>query len=246
MRSPLRLLLFLGLVLAWSAGQFALIHQREWQAYRVWASSARPFQLPVPSPGQWVPGVVADTVALLALAAVVWLLAAAGRRWWAPLVPALLIWAPVLAEGGRPQVVGRGWWPWELFGITLHEQAVWWGGVCDTALVLAPLLIGGHALVRSERVVVPGWRVGLRLLLPWAVLFGYYGWNWLGGAAPPTLEVLRLFVLITAVGALVTGAVGLRWASGSWKAASVGLAAAVMGGGLATVLTSAITGQSLS
>jgi len=41
-------------------------------------------------------------------------------------------------------------------------------------------------------------------------------------------------------------AVGLRWASGSWKAASVGLAAAVMGGGLATVLASAITGQSLS
>ena len=41
-------------------------------------------------------------------------------------------------------------------------------------------------------------------------------------------------------------AVGLRWASGSWKAASVGLAAAVMGGGLATVLTSAITGNSLS
>jgi hypothetical protein len=41
-------------------------------------------------------------------------------------------------------------------------------------------------------------------------------------------------------------AVGLRWASGSWKAASVGLAAAVMGGGLATVLMSAITGQSLS
>jgi hypothetical protein len=41
-------------------------------------------------------------------------------------------------------------------------------------------------------------------------------------------------------------AVGLRWASGSWKAASVGLAAAVMGGGLATVLSSAITGNSLS
>jgi hypothetical protein len=41
-------------------------------------------------------------------------------------------------------------------------------------------------------------------------------------------------------------AVGLRWASGSWKSASVGLAAAVMGGGLATVLTSAITGNSLS
>jgi hypothetical protein len=41
-------------------------------------------------------------------------------------------------------------------------------------------------------------------------------------------------------------AVGLRWASGTWKAASVGLAAAVMGGGLATVLNSAITGQSLS
>ncbi|MGX6604704.1 hypothetical protein ACWKSP_21615 [Micromonosporaceae bacterium Da 78-11] len=41
-------------------------------------------------------------------------------------------------------------------------------------------------------------------------------------------------------------AVGLRWASGSWKAISVGLAAAVVGGGLATVLSSAITGNSLS
>jgi hypothetical protein len=41
-------------------------------------------------------------------------------------------------------------------------------------------------------------------------------------------------------------AVGLRWASGSWKAASVGLAAAVMGGGLATVLSSAITGNALT
>ncbi|HET6532896.1 MAG TPA: hypothetical protein VFH03_20090 [Actinoplanes sp.] len=41
-------------------------------------------------------------------------------------------------------------------------------------------------------------------------------------------------------------AVALRWASGSWKAASVGLAAAVMGGGLATVLSSVITGNSLS
>ncbi|HET9516188.1 MAG TPA: hypothetical protein VFO77_00530 [Actinoplanes sp.] len=41
-------------------------------------------------------------------------------------------------------------------------------------------------------------------------------------------------------------AAGLRWISGSWKAASVGLAAAVMGGGLATVLMSAITDRSLS
>ncbi|WP_412743964.1 hypothetical protein [Krasilnikovia sp. MM14-A1004] len=41
-------------------------------------------------------------------------------------------------------------------------------------------------------------------------------------------------------------AVGLRRASGTWKAASVGLAAAVVGGGIATVLTSAITGNSLS
>ncbi|WP_412738202.1 hypothetical protein [Krasilnikovia sp. MM14-A1259] len=44
----------------------------------------------------------------------------------------------------------------------------------------------------------------------------------------------------------VVVAVGLRRASGSWKAASVGLASAVVGGGLATVLTSAITGNSLS
>jgi hypothetical protein len=41
-------------------------------------------------------------------------------------------------------------------------------------------------------------------------------------------------------------AVGLRWASSSWKAISVGLAAAVVGAGLATVLSSAITGNSLS
>ena len=41
-------------------------------------------------------------------------------------------------------------------------------------------------------------------------------------------------------------AVGLRRASSSWKAVSVGLAAAVVGGGLATVLSSAITGNSLS
>jgi hypothetical protein len=59
----------------------------------------------------------------------------------------------------------------------------------------------------------------------------------LAGAAPQFGLSLVLSMLV---------AVGLRWASGSWKAASVGLAAAVMGGGLATVLTSAITGQSLS
>ncbi|XVV12759.1 hypothetical protein ACQP2X_49650 [Actinoplanes sp. CA-131856] len=41
-------------------------------------------------------------------------------------------------------------------------------------------------------------------------------------------------------------AVGLRFISHSWKAISVGLAAAVVGGGLATVLASAITGNSLS
>jgi hypothetical protein len=41
-------------------------------------------------------------------------------------------------------------------------------------------------------------------------------------------------------------AVGIRWVSSSWKAISVGLAAAVVGGGLATVLSSAITGNSLS
>jgi hypothetical protein len=59
----------------------------------------------------------------------------------------------------------------------------------------------------------------------------------LAGAAPQFGLSLALSMAV---------AVGLRWASGSWKAASVGLAAAVMGGGLATVLTSAITGNSLS
>jgi hypothetical protein len=211
-RSRWRLLIFLGLVAGWCAGQFALIHQREWQAYRIWNSSARGFELSVPAPDQWVPGVVADTVVLLALAGVVWLLAAAGRRWWALLVPTLLIWAPALGEGGRPQVIGRGWWPWELSDISVHEQAVWWGGLCDSALVLAPLLIGGHALVRAEREAVSWRRLALLLLLPYAVLFGYYGWNWLGATAPPALEVLQLFVVITVAAALVTGAVDRRWA----------------------------------
>ncbi|GLW29930.1 hypothetical protein Areg01_28700 [Actinoplanes regularis] len=41
-------------------------------------------------------------------------------------------------------------------------------------------------------------------------------------------------------------AFGLRFATTAWKSASVGLAAAVVGGGLATVLSSAITGNSLS
>jgi hypothetical protein len=41
-------------------------------------------------------------------------------------------------------------------------------------------------------------------------------------------------------------AVGIRWVSSTWKAISVGLAAAVVGGGLATVISSAITGNSLS
>ncbi|MFI1992423.1 hypothetical protein [Actinoplanes sp. NPDC020271] len=41
-------------------------------------------------------------------------------------------------------------------------------------------------------------------------------------------------------------AFGLRFATTAWKSASVGLAAAVVGGGLATVLASAITGNSLS
>jgi hypothetical protein len=41
-------------------------------------------------------------------------------------------------------------------------------------------------------------------------------------------------------------AYGLRSATTAWKSASVGLAAAVVGGGLATVLSSAITGNSLS
>jgi hypothetical protein len=59
----------------------------------------------------------------------------------------------------------------------------------------------------------------------------------LAGAAPQFALSLVLSMLV---------AVGLRWASGSWKAASVGLAAAVMGGGLATVLSSAITGNALN
>jgi hypothetical protein len=51
-----------------------------------------------------------------------------------------------------------------------------------------------------------------------------------------------LISLVLSVGV----AVGLRKFSSSWKAISVGLAAAVVGGGLATVLSSAITGNSLS
>jgi len=59
----------------------------------------------------------------------------------------------------------------------------------------------------------------------------------LAKAAPQFLISLVLSVLV---------AVGLRKFSSSWKAISIGLAAAVVGGGLATVLSSAITGNSLS
>ncbi|MBM2616920.1 hypothetical protein JIG36_15280 [Actinoplanes sp. LDG1-06] len=59
----------------------------------------------------------------------------------------------------------------------------------------------------------------------------------LAKAAPQFLISLVLSVVV---------AIGLRFVSHSWKAISVGLAAAVVGGGLATVLTSAITGNSLS
>jgi hypothetical protein len=38
-------------------------------------------------------------------------------------------------------------------------------------------------------------------------------------------------------------AVILRWVSSSWRAATVGFAAAVVGGGMATVAISVITGQ---
>jgi hypothetical protein len=59
----------------------------------------------------------------------------------------------------------------------------------------------------------------------------------LAKAAPQFLISLVLSVLV---------ALGLRKFSSNWKAISVGLAAAVVGGGLATVLSSAITGNSLS
>ncbi len=59
----------------------------------------------------------------------------------------------------------------------------------------------------------------------------------LAKAAPQFAISLVLSILV---------AYGLRFVSHSWKAISVGLAAAVVGGGLATVLTSAITGNSLS
>jgi hypothetical protein len=59
----------------------------------------------------------------------------------------------------------------------------------------------------------------------------------LAGAAPEFAVSLALSMLV---------ALCLRWATTAWKSASVGLAAAVVGGGLATVLSSAITGNSLS
>ncbi len=66
---------------------------------------------------------------------------------------------------------------------------------------------------------------------------GSHVFTTLGKAAPQFGVSLLLSVLV---------AVGLRWVSNSWKAVSVGLASAVVGGGLATVLSSAITGNSLS
>ncbi|BBH65408.1 hypothetical protein ACTI_20930 [Actinoplanes sp. OR16] len=59
----------------------------------------------------------------------------------------------------------------------------------------------------------------------------------LADAAPEFAVSLALSMLV---------AFALRRATTAWKSASVGLAAAVVGGGLATVLSSAITGNSLS
>ncbi|MEU4156279.1 hypothetical protein [Actinoplanes sp. NPDC026670] len=59
----------------------------------------------------------------------------------------------------------------------------------------------------------------------------------LAGAAPGFGIALVLSMAV---------AYGLRTVTTAWKSASVGLAAAVVGGGLATVLSSAITGNSLS
>jgi hypothetical protein len=59
----------------------------------------------------------------------------------------------------------------------------------------------------------------------------------LAGAAPGFGIALVLSMVV---------AYGLRTVTTAWKSASVGLAAAVVGGGLATVLSSAITGNSLS
>lgn len=59
----------------------------------------------------------------------------------------------------------------------------------------------------------------------------------LANAAPEFGISLALSIMV---------AFGLRFATTAWKSASVGLAAAVVGGGLATVLSSAITGNSLS
>ncbi|WP_091551806.1 hypothetical protein [Micromonospora pattaloongensis] len=53
------------------------------------------------------------------------------------------------------------------------------------------------------------------------------------GGAPPFGAAFAASLVVAVV---------LRWASGTWRAASVGLASAVVGGGLSTVLFSAVTG----
>ncbi|MFY1635390.1 hypothetical protein ACN27F_19300 [Solwaraspora sp. WMMB335] len=53
-------------------------------------------------------------------------------------------------------------------------------------------------------------------------------------AAPQFAYALMISLVLAAL---------IRWVSGTWRAASVGLAAAVIGGGMSTVLASAITGQ---
>jgi hypothetical protein len=55
--------------------------------------------------------------------------------------------------------------------------------------------------------------------------------------AAPRFGLAMMVSLVTAV--------LLRWASPTWKTGSVGLAAAVVGGGLSTVLVSVVSGQSL-
>ncbi|GAA2033267.1 hypothetical protein GCM10009779_17860 [Polymorphospora rubra] len=70
-----------------------------------------------------------------------------------------------------------------------------------------------------------------------------------GCASPRTNAVGSLLDGAPRFGAALATSLGvavlLRWASGTWRAVSVGLAAAVVGGGLSTVLLSAITGEPL-
>jgi hypothetical protein len=96
-----------------------------------------------------------------------------------------------------------------------------------------------------------GVRAAIAATLAWyalpLLLFGIYTLTQGRGAQAQALISLSDGAARVGLALVISlvAAVALRWVSSNWRSVSVGLAAAVVGGGLSTVLFSAISGQPL-